>query len=30
MIDWLHSYDDATARARREGKFVLLDIFSAT
>jgi hypothetical protein len=30
MIDWLHSYDDATARARTEGKFVLIDFFSPT
>jgi len=30
MIDWLHSYDEATARARNDGKFVLLDVFSPT
>ena len=30
MIDWLHSFDEATARAKSEGRFVLLDFFSPT
>jgi hypothetical protein len=30
MIHWLTSYDDATAQARTEGKFVLLDFFNPT
>jgi hypothetical protein len=30
MIDWIRSYEDATARARSQGKFILLDFFSPT
>lgn len=30
MIEWLASYDEAIARAKRDEKFVLLDFFSPT